>query len=79
MAKFRVDVVLEVWGCVDVEADSLKEAYKKVGENASGYSDLRRWNDGSEAQLRTNSDDDCISAREYELGDVVAKAKRNEV
>ena len=79
MAKFRVDVVLEVWGCVEVEADSLKDAYKKVGDDASSYSDLRRWNDGSESQLRTNPEDDGICAREYELGDVVAKSKRSEV
>ena len=53
MAKYTIDAVLEVWGSFDVEADNLGEAYRKAGENPGKYADLKVWNDGAEAQLRT--------------------------
>ena len=53
MAKYTVDAVLEVWGSFDVEADSFGEAYRKAAENPGKYANLKVWNDGAEAQLRT--------------------------
>lgn len=77
MAKYTVDTVLEVWGSVDVEADNLGEAYRKIAENPGKYADLKVWNDGAEAQLRTCSHIDCIG--EYDVDDVVAALTGKEV
>ena len=70
MAKYTIDAVLEVWGSFDVEADNLGEAYRKAGENPGKYADLKVWNDGAEAQLRTYSHINCIG--EYDVDDAVA-------
>ena len=70
MAKYTIDAVLEVWGSFDVEADNLGEAYQKAGENPGKYADLKVWNDGAEAQLRTYSHINCIG--KYDVDDAVA-------
>lgn len=70
MAKYTIDAVLEVWGSFDVEADNLGEAYRKAGENPGKYVNLKVWNDGAEAQLRTYSHINCIG--EYDVDDAVA-------
>lgn len=70
MAKYTIDAVLEVWGSFDVEADNLGEAYRKAGENPGKYANLKVWNDGAEAQLRTYSHINCIG--EYDVDDAVA-------
>lgn len=70
MAKHTIDAVLEVWGSFDVEADNLGEAYRKAGENPGKYANLKVWNDGAEAQLRTYSHINCIG--EYDVDDAVA-------
>ena len=57
-------------GSFDVEADNLGEAYQKAGENPGKYADLKVWNDGAEAQLRTYSHINCIG--EYDVDDAVA-------
>lgn len=63
IAKYTIDAVLEVWGSFDVEADNLGEAYRKAGENPGKYADLKVWNDGAEAQLRTYSHITCLPGR----------------
>ena len=75
MKKFRVDTVLEVFGCVDVEAESYGEAFQKVAADPKKYADLSRWNDGAEAELRTYNNLDCIG--QYELSGLVEALKRD--
>lgn len=70
MAKYTIDAVLEVWGSFDVEADSFGEAYRKAAENPGKYANLKVWNDGAEAQLRTYSHINCVG--EYNIDDAVA-------
>lgn len=72
MAKYTIDAVLEVWGSFDVEADSFGEAYRKAAENPGKYANLKVWNDGAEAQLRTYSHINCVG--EYDIDDAVASA-----
>lgn len=60
MAKYTIDAVLEVWGSFDVEADSFGEAYRKAAENPGKYANLKVWNDGAEAQLRTYNHINCV-------------------
>ena len=67
MAKYTIDAVLEVWGSFDVEADSFGEAYRKAAENPGKYANLKVWNDGAEAQLRTYSHINCVG--EYDIDD----------
>lgn len=70
MAKYTIDAVLEVWGSFDVEADSFGEAYRKAAENPGKYANLKVWNDGAEAQLRTYNRINCVG--EYDIDDAVA-------
>ena len=44
MKSYTVDLILEVRGMVEVEADSVTEAYLKVGKNPGKYSDPKSWN-----------------------------------
>lgn len=70
MAKYTIDAVLEVRGSFDVEADSFGEAYRKAAENPGKYANLKVWNDGAEAQLRTYNHINCVG--EYDIDDAVA-------
>ena len=70
MAKYTIEAVLEVWGIFDVEADSFGEAYRKAAENPGKYANLKVWNDGAEAQLRTYNHINCVG--EYDIDDAVA-------
>lgn len=77
MAKYTIDAVLEVWGSFDVEADSFGEAYRKGAENPGKYANLKVWNDGAEAQLRTYNRINCVG--EYDIDDAVAALTGKEV
>ena len=77
MAKYTIDAVLEVWGSFDVEADSFGEAYRKAAENPGKYANLKVWNDGAEAQLRTYNRINCVG--EYDIDDAVAALAGKEV
>lgn len=60
MKSYTVHLVLEVSGSVEVEADSITEAYLKVGENPGKYSDPKNWNGVMNAELRAYSHIDCV-------------------
>lgn len=74
MAKYTIDAVLEVWGSFDVEADSFGEAYRKAAENPGKYANLKVWNDGAEAQLRTYSHINCVG--EYDIWKIWQSSSR---
>lgn len=60
MKSYTVNLILEVSGSVEVEADSVTEAYLKVGKNPGKYSDPKNWNGVMDAELRAYSHIDCV-------------------
>lgn len=76
MKSYTVHLVLEVSGSVEVEADSITEAYLKVGENPGKYSDPKSWNGVENAELRAYSHINCVW--EHDVTSAVFPANRKE-